>query len=189
MRLPERAVHEDEPRAAHLGPLSDHRLHPGLHGQLPCGERLAGREDPEGADGAAYPEDQPHVDAIGRGFVLEEEHKAEAQRDEAACGQHAVRRRMQVDDQQGYAEQDQRKTSPARSEHREPVQASTKETAPSAPGSTIPGWSTSKMSPTIPSRNSRLIRFGSMIVLRKRVKKPGLTVTISAPARCSVYGR
>ena len=34
-----------------------------------------------------------------------------------------------------------------------------------------------------------LIRFGSMIVLRKRVKKPGLTVTISAPARCSVNGR
>ena len=45
------------------------------------------------------------------------------------------------------------------------------------------------MSPTIPSRKRRLIRFGLMIELRKRVTKPGLTVSISAFARCSVYGR
>ena len=37
------------------------------------------------------------------------------------------------------------------------------------------------MRPTIPSRKSRLIRFGLMIVLRKRVMKPGLTVSISRP--------
>ena len=67
-----------------------------------------------------------------------------------------------------------------------PYRASTRQTAPSAPGSTTPGWSTSKMSPTIPSRNSRLIRSGLMIVLRKRVMKPGLTVSICAPARCRV---
>ena len=70
----------------------------------------------------ADPEDQPQVDAIRPGFVLEQERKAEEERDEAAYGEHPVRRRVQVDDQQDDAEQHEREPSPARSEHREAVQ-------------------------------------------------------------------
>src|SRR5438105_13463467 len=64
MRLPERAVDEDEPGSAHLGPAADHRLHARLHGEAPGRERLSRREDPEGADGAADAEDERLVDAI-----------------------------------------------------------------------------------------------------------------------------
>jgi hypothetical protein len=63
------------------------------------------------------------------------------------------------------------------------------ETAPIAPGKTRPGWSSSKTSPAIPTRNRIEIRFGSISVFRKRVKNPGETVVICAPARWSVKGR
>ena len=70
-----------------------------------------------------------------------------------------------------------------------PNSAIVSETAPIAPGKTTPGCNTSKTSPTIPTRKRIEIRFGSISVFRKRVKKPGDTVVICAPARCSVKGR
>ena len=54
-----------------------------------------------------------------------------------------------------------------------PYSAMIMPTAPTTPGSTAPGWKISKKIPISPTRNRRLMRFGSMIVLRKLVKKPG----------------
>ena len=56
-----------------------------------------------------------------------------------------------------------------------PKSAVSNETAPSAPGSTMPGWKISKPRPAIPARKSRLMMFGSMSALSSRVKNPGLT--------------
>ena len=61
--------------------------------------------------------------------------------------------------------------------------------APKAPGITMPGWKSSNARPTIPARKSRLTMFGSIRVDRKLVKKPGETLTISAPFVCSVKWR
>ena len=62
-------------------------------------------------------------------------------------------------------------------------------TAPSAPGSTTPGWKTSNPIPAIPARKSSVRMFGSMRRFRKRVRNPGDTFFSSAPARWSVNGR
>ena len=67
-----------------------------------------------------------------------------------------------------------------------PNSATSSATAPSAPGSTTPGWKISKPIPAMPARKSRLMMFGSISALRNRVKKPGFTVSICAPARFSV---
>src|SRR5690348_14838137 len=79
LRLPEGPVDEDEAGGAHLASLPDHRLHAGLHRLPSRRERLPGGEDPEGADGAAYPEHEPLVDAVRRGLVLEEQREPEAE--------------------------------------------------------------------------------------------------------------
>ena len=55
-----------------------------------------------------------------------------------------------------------------------PKSAVTSETAPSAPGSTTPGWKISKPIPAIPARKSSETMFGSISVFRNRVRKPGL---------------
>src|SRR5438552_14500295 len=47
VRLPERAVDEDEPRPAHLGPLPDDRVHAGRHRQASRCKSLPRGEDPE----------------------------------------------------------------------------------------------------------------------------------------------
>ena len=67
-----------------------------------------------------------------------------------------------------------------------PKSAITSATAPSAPGSTTPGWKISKPIPAIPARKSSEIRFGSRRVFRTWSKKPIETSSIWAPARCSV---
>jgi len=56
------------------------------------------------------------------------------------------------------------------------------ETAPSAPGSTTPGWKTSKPIPAIPAKKSRKSRFGSISTLRMREKSDRWTFSICAPA-------
>ncbi len=67
-----------------------------------------------------------------------------------------------------------------------PKSAHTMQIAPNAPGITTPGWNSSKPSPAMPARKSRPTMFGSISVERKRVKKPGRTLTISAPEVCKV---
>ena len=67
-----------------------------------------------------------------------------------------------------------------------PNRASSRATAPSAPGRTTPGWKISKPIPARPARNRSGIRLGSISAFSSRVKKPGCTCTSSAPAVCSV---
>src|SRR5262245_32048407 len=120
VRVPEGSVDEDEPGRAYLGTLADHRLHAGLDGQALRRESLSRRERPEDTYHEADADDQPGVDVIAGRLVLEQEREAEAERDQAAGREHAVRRRVEIDDEQGDAEQQEREPSPARSEHREP---------------------------------------------------------------------
>ena len=48
-----------------------------------------------------------------------------------------------------------------------------------------PGWKISKPIPTMPARKSRQTMFGSISVVRKRVKKPGDDVRRSSRRRCA----
>ena len=70
-----------------------------------------------------------------------------------------------------------------------PNSAHTMQIAPNAPGMTTPGWKSSKPSPARPARKRSETMFGSIKVDRKRVKNPGRTSTICAPAVCTVRWR
>jgi len=54
-----------------------------------------------------------------------------------------------------------------------PKSAVSSQTAPSAPGSTTSGWKISNPMPAMPARKRSETMFGSISVLRKRVRKPG----------------
>src|SRR5207253_6615901 len=147
------------------------------------GDSLARHEDPEGGDCEPDADDQGGVDVVRRGRVAEEQGEADAEADQAGDRQRSVRRRVQVDHEQRDAEHDQGEAGPADGRIENPNKAMVSETAPIAPGRTTPGCRTSKTSPAIPARKRIAIRFGSISVFRKRVKKPGETVVICAPAR------
>ena len=129
-----------------------------------------------------------HASVVRRRRVVEEheqpDRRARSARDSVSAPWLGT---CSVEHEQRDAEQDQREPGPARSaaprSRRAPSGARPRR---ARPGRTTPGWKISKPIPAIPARKSSEMRFGSISVLSSRVRNPGSTSSICAPARWSV---